>query len=298
MTTPRQPAGPTSPKRCHTPQLAQARPHITTAIHLNSTAGHFYARAQTGDTPQQTTYSTPSTMQRDQRASKTKGLQRPKGFKTEPRAKTNTDCRICKLLERSGTHKRELNVNHYGNFPNHCPQWAKMNLAERTRTSKLAQYCLRCFAPRLVIKRTNCNKHHQIKCYVSSTKKHKFTCLNKTCLKHSWFCQDHVDENAPLLAAHYEEFNLQGQQILAPTSATQPLEAKTCSKKRPKTQKARNINNTRPHPAAYVESDLSPTSTAPPSNRGPLSWYVYCRCKVSCSHGCLRSSRHLYHHPA
>ena len=99
-------------------------------------------------------------------------------------------------------------MNHYGNFPTHCPQWAKMNLSEKKRTSKLAKYCLRCFAPKVVIKNTiDCNKHHQTECYVSGTNKHKFSCLSKTCLKHSWICQDHVNENKPLLAAHYKEFD-------------------------------------------------------------------------------------------
>ena len=37
---------------------------------------------------------------------------RPKNFNTDPGAKTNTDCRICKILESSGTHKSELYVNH------------------------------------------------------------------------------------------------------------------------------------------------------------------------------------------
>ena len=108
---------------------------------------------------------------------------RPRNFNPEPRAKTNPDCRICKLLESTGKHEGELYVNHYGNFPTHCPQWAKMNLSEKKRTSKLAEYCLRCFAPKVVIKNTiDCNKHHQTDCYVSGTNKHKFSCLNKACL--------------------------------------------------------------------------------------------------------------------
>ena len=152
---------------------------------------------------------------------------RPKSFKTEPGAKTNTDCRICKTLHSSGTHKDELYVNHYGNSPTHCPQWTKMDLAERARIAKLAQYCPRCFAPRLIIKRNNCNKHLQNRCYVSSTKKHKFTCLNKTCLKHSWICQDHIDKNKPLIDAHIEEFNLQSQQTPTPTSQTPTIGGKT-----------------------------------------------------------------------
>ena len=39
---------------------------------------------------------------------------RPRSFNPEPRAKTNTEFRICKLLESTGTHEGELYVNHYG----------------------------------------------------------------------------------------------------------------------------------------------------------------------------------------
>ena len=100
----------------------------------------------------------------------------PRGFKeqaemsfdTKTIIKTNTDCRICKFLEESGTHKEELYTNHYGNFPTHCPQWTKMNIAERKKTSKLAKYCLQCFAPRLIIKKNNRRKHNKTNCSVSS----------------------------------------------------------------------------------------------------------------------------------
>ena len=149
---------------------------------------------------------------------------RPRSFNPEPRAKTNTECRICKLLESTGTHKRELYVNHYGNFPTHCPQWAKMNLAEKKRTSKLAEYCLRCFAPKVIIKSTlDYNRHHQTDCNVSSTNKHKFSCLNKSCLQHSWICSDHSDENRPLLDAHYKESENNNQLIPLPRSTSHIL---------------------------------------------------------------------------
>ena len=139
-----------------------------------------------------------------------KGLkeQAEMSFDTKTITKTNTDCRICKFLEESGTHKEELYTDHYGNFPTHCPQWTKMDVAEKARISKLAQYCPRCFAPKLIIKRNNCNKHLKIRCHVSSKKKHKFTCLNKACLTHSWICKDHIKENIPLLNAHHEELQM------------------------------------------------------------------------------------------
>ena len=40
---------------------------------------------------------------------------------------------------------------------------------------------------------------------MSRTNKHKFSCLNKSCLQHSWTCHSHTEENRPLLDAHYTE---------------------------------------------------------------------------------------------
>ena len=81
-----------------------------------------------------------------------------------------------------------------------------MSITEKTRTAKLAEHCLRCFAPGIFIKgNSDANNHHQKNCDVTHTTKHKFSCLKKTCLKHSWICRDHIEENVPLLDAHWEE---------------------------------------------------------------------------------------------
>ena len=95
-----------------------------------------------------------------------------------------------------------------------------MNLAEKERTSKLAEYCLRCFAPKVFPRNTpDCNEDCQHECYVSSTNKHKYSCLTKTCLKHSWICEDHIDENKPLRDAHYWDFDSIDQHITVPTNS-------------------------------------------------------------------------------
>ena len=107
-------------------------------------------------------------------------------------------------METRGEEHRELYTNHYGNSPTHCPQWKKITITMKIRTAKWAEYCTQCFAPGVIIKR-NANTHFREHCKVTQTTKHKFSCLTKTCLKHSWICQDHVEENKPLLAEHHEE---------------------------------------------------------------------------------------------
>ena len=54
----------------------------------------------------------------------------------------------------------------------------------------------------------NYKKHLLTKCYVSNTKKHKFTCLNEECTTHSWICKNHIEENTPLLTAHHKDSDL------------------------------------------------------------------------------------------
>ena len=118
--------------------------------------------------------------------------------------------------------------------------------------------------------------------------KHKFTCLNDTCLKHSWVCQNHADENQPLIAAHQQELSLQNQQTPTSEPAAQSLAARPRSGKT-KTKKGRTLGTdtrkrkARPHLSAFIKADLSPTSTSTPSDENPRTWHVTCKHKTSCS---------------
>ena len=83
-----------------------------------------------------------------------------------------------------------------------------MNSAEKKKTAKAAEYCLQCLSPNVRIKnKADSNKHNQRRCSVTMNKKHKYTCLNTSCLKHSWACIAHAEENRPLTEAHYKELS-------------------------------------------------------------------------------------------
>ena len=124
------------------------------------------------------------------------------------RRQTNEACRICKLLEKEGRPREELYTNHFGNLPTHCPQWTNMNSVEKKKTAKAAEYCLQCLVPNVRIKnKTDSNKHNQKRCSVTINMKHKYTCLNTSCLKHSWACIAHAEENRPLTDAHRKELS-------------------------------------------------------------------------------------------
>ena len=48
---------------------------------------------------------------------------------------------------------------------------------------------------------------------MSKTSKNKYSCLNKDCLKHSWVCRDHAEENKPLFDTHCKEMADKKQNI-------------------------------------------------------------------------------------
>ena len=122
---------------------------------------------------------------------------RPRNSEQVPKA------RICKVLETSGSHEDTLYTDHYGKFPTHCPQWARMDIDEKKKIAMAAKHCLRCFAPNIFVKtKVDTAKHHETECYVYGINRHKFTCLNRTCLLHSWICKDHIEENGPQSETH------------------------------------------------------------------------------------------------
>ena len=101
-----------------------------------------------------------------------------------------------------------------GTTPTHCPRWAEMDQTERTRIARKAGFCHRCFHPNFTSKAgPDLRKHNQTECYISKSNKHKYSCLNKECLKHSWICKDHVEENKPLFNTHCKELADKKQNI-------------------------------------------------------------------------------------
>ena len=139
----------------------------------------------------------------------------PKRYQVSHSGTTNNDCRICKILDTTGDHEGSLYVGHYGNYPSHCPWWAEMDQNEGHRITQKAGFCHRCLNPTFTFKAgPELQKHHLTDCYVSKTNKHKYSCLNRDCLKHSWVCLDHTEENKPLFDTHCKEMADKKQNIV------------------------------------------------------------------------------------
>ena len=181
------------------------------------------------------------------------------------RRQTNEACRICKLLEKEGRPREKLYMNHFGNLPTHCPHWTNMNSAEKKKTAKAAEYCLQCLSPNVRIKnKADSNKHNQRRCSVTMNKKHKYTCLNTSCLKHSWACIAHAEENRPLTEAHYKELSTWDQYMT--TRNLQHHEDNKTEQKTPEKSKTKQRYDRRREPK---KMPFKRTARPMPSNTTP-----------------------------
>jgi hypothetical protein len=94
------------------------------------------------------------------------------------------ECRICKVLEKSGKDRGNLYNGHYGNYPTHCPRWAEMDMNTKFKTAHNAGFRIRSFSIDFIINDSNTLKqHHEKDCYVKSGTKNKYNCLHEDCLE-------------------------------------------------------------------------------------------------------------------
>ena len=114
------------------------------------------------------------------------------------------------------------------------------------------------------------SKQHR-KCYVRSN--NRYTCLNSTCLVHSWICMEHPEENRPLIEAHHREA----------AKTQQPLKLG-----------AKSNNNPGVIDAA---SDGENSDKIPPTEPPPVYFYINTlrgkkTTKVFCNSGCAHNLIH------
>ena len=112
-------------------------------------------------------------------------------------------CRVCRTMETSGKHEGGLYVNHYGNHPIHCPHWRGMSIDWRIHISRQAIFCTQYFSPTIFVNsKVEERTHHRTECPITETTKCVLSCLNASCLQHSWTCPKHTDKNRPLLSTY------------------------------------------------------------------------------------------------
>ena len=76
-----------------------------------------------------------------------------------------------------------------------------MSIDWRIHISRLAKFCTQCFSPRIFVdSKAEVKAHYRTECPITQTNKHVLSCLNASCLQHSWACPKHTDENRPLMS--------------------------------------------------------------------------------------------------
>ena len=136
---------------------------------------------------------------------------RPPRFQMSPNGMRLSECRICQELERIGRNK-DVYEGHYGNYPTHCPRWSEMEMSDKEKIARVVGYCAQCRGSKVVIKSNGqLSKHIATECIVKHNRKHRYTCLNKDCLLHSWICKNHKEENQPLYDAYMSEVTTKQQ---------------------------------------------------------------------------------------
>ena len=106
----------------------------------------------------------------------------PGGLKpSSGKRKDDFKCRICSLRKPGGERHCNGKDRHYGNYPTHCPVWAKMKMAKKLDVAEKAKYCTQCMRHSYV--RGSDPEHQQHldnRCGVNF-RKNKFTCLHDGC---------------------------------------------------------------------------------------------------------------------
>ena len=188
------------------------------------------------------------------------------------RRKGDFRCRICSLRKPGGEHYGSGNDKHYGNYPTHCPVWAKMSMAEKLEVTHKARYCIQCMRHDYV---RNSEEDHQEhldnKCGVK-LRKNKFTCLHDGCLTHSWVCEPHREENKPLFATHINEMGDKASSFNFLTRSPPPYRATRLRPAIPSRQSQLDYvfadnPHQRTHQANVQEEELAPVPEGRNSSR-------------------------------
>ena len=151
----------------------------------------------------------------------------PAGLKpSTAKYKRDFKCRICSLKRPQSTrHYGSGEDKHYGNYPTHCPVWAKLPMEEKIETAERAGYCMQCMRHDYTRASPSEYKSHlEDKCGVNM-RRNKYTCLHDDCLTHSWVCKDHREENKPLFNAHMSEMGDRGNSFNFLTRSPPPYRA-------------------------------------------------------------------------
>ena len=109
-----------------------------------------------------------------------------------------SECRICDLYVGFQNPPANLHENHLSDWVTGCPVFMELSTVEKFRKAREAEFCIKCFDKDIKYNNgAHMNKESDqiVPCYVTKETKHRYSCLDKTCLNHMWICRKHKKLN-------------------------------------------------------------------------------------------------------
>ena len=126
------------------------------------------------------------------------------------------ECRICDLFVANPSPPAVLHENHISDWVTGCPVFMKLSTLDRFRKAREAEFCINCCDNNVKFNnKSHLNKedNQPVKCVVTKENKHRYSCLDVTCLKHMWICTKHKKLNEPTMKKHQTRLKKYGASL-------------------------------------------------------------------------------------
>ena len=173
-----------------------------------------------------------------------------------------SECRICDLYVGIANPPAPLHENHLSDWVTGCPIFIAMKTTIRQSKARQAEFCLRCFDKKVQYTKGGSHvdkeSNQPVPCTVTKETKHRYSCLEVTCLNHMWVCRQHQIMNKATMVKQQEKLKKSNLNLNFPISLV---------------KRASNISND--VAPTYVPTQLpigsATVSSKPPSKRNKKS---------------------------
>ena len=112
------------------------------------------------------------------------------------------ECRICDLCVGVQNKPCEPYEKHHSDWVTGCPIFMFLSTIDKFKKGREAEFCVNCFDKGVKFSggsHFNTQDKQPVKCSVTKDTKHRYSCLDKTCLTHMWVCRKHKKLNEPTM---------------------------------------------------------------------------------------------------
>ena len=150
------------------------------------------------------------------------------------------ECRICDLFVGAQNPPAALHENHLSDWVTGCPVFMMITTPERFRRAREAEFCINCFDKNIRFSNAahiSKDINQPVQCMVTKDSKHRYSCLDKTCLNHMWICRKHKKLNEPTMKKQQARIKTSGASFNFPVGSP-PIRNSTPVKQLVPTQQA------------------------------------------------------------